>query len=183
MLLLLFAKIQASLSFDCSHNSLDFGICRWYLAFIFAPYADKPDPVVHSHTYIRLFLNAFGFLFFSPFYRFAILPFGLLLSWCDPVCVREHILNALAVWLFSYSFFTCYYLQKIYINGHECNSFVFFYFCCCCCCSWCEHVCKCILTFFPSNSWVPCANTLSTLDGSPNVINPKPLQINKVKRK
>lgn len=37
-------------------------------------------------------------------------------------------------------------------------------------------VCVCIRTFFPSNSWVPCANTLSTLDGSPNVINPKPLQ-------
>lgn len=32
-----------------------------------------------------------------------------------------------------------------------------------------------LLTFFPSNSWVPCANTLSTLDGSPNVMNPKPL--------
>lgn len=40
-----------------------------------------------------------------------------------------------------------------------------------------------ILTFFPSNSWVPCANTLSTLDGSPNVINPKPLQVNKAKNK
>lgn len=34
-----------------------------------------------------------------------------------------------------------------------------------------------ILTFFPSSSCVPCANTLSTLFGSPNVMKPKPLQV------
>lgn len=33
-----------------------------------------------------------------------------------------------------------------------------------------------LLTFFPSNSWVPWANTLSTLEGSVNVINPNPLE-------
>lgn len=35
---------------------------------------------------------------------------------------------------------------------------------------------KCARTFLPSSSCNDCANTLSTLDGSPNVMNPKPLQ-------
>lgn len=33
-----------------------------------------------------------------------------------------------------------------------------------------------VLTFLPSNSCVPCANTLSTLAGSPNVMKPNPLK-------
>ena len=32
-----------------------------------------------------------------------------------------------------------------------------------------------VLTFLPSNSCVPCASTLSTLEGSANVMKPKPL--------
>lgn len=38
-----------------------------------------------------------------------------------------------------------------------------------------------VRTFFPSSSCVPCANTLSTLFGSPNVMKPKPLQVEKEK--
>lgn len=39
-----------------------------------------------------------------------------------------------------------------------------------------------IITFFPSSSCVPCARTLSTLDGSANVMNPNPLEKEKTSK-
>lgn len=95
----------------------------------------------------------------------------LLLFWCDFfffILILLHTHTHTLPLSVSAAFFCSILFTKIYINGHKCILYAS------------EHVC--ILTFFPSNSWVPCANTLSTLDGSPNVINPKPLQINKAKR-
>lgn len=151
---------------DCSHSLIS---PIWDISVAFCFYL---------HPICARISRPVAVVFFFKCFWFSILFSDLPFVYC---CLDVNMCVCFFIFFLHLLLFT-----KIYINGHECNSYVFFslfflfYFFLFCCCVW-EHVC--ILTFFPSNSWVPCANTLSTLDGSPNVINPKPLQINKAKRK